>query len=106
MGHEVYVRFAEPEWLRTHAPAFSKLLASLPTFVRRTGDEIWLAGTDSRAPDAWSYDVRVFLEQDRVLVEISAHPPSIDRDLRALLAWLRERTTIAVVDEDGIPSDW
>ena len=105
MGHEVFVTSAQRTWMSEHAPEIADVLAGLPTFVGRDGREVRLRGTESRAPAAWTYDVRVFVDDERLLVEISAHPASIERDLRALFAWLRARTTISVTDDDGVALD-
>jgi len=50
--------------------------------------------------------VRLFLEKDHILLEITAHPPSIEADLSALFAWIRVRTDLSIVDDDGVPSGW
>jgi hypothetical protein len=48
----------------------------------------------------------VFLEEERVFLEISAHPTSIEAGLARLFAWVRARTGMSVDDEDGEPSGW
>jgi hypothetical protein len=100
MSAEFYLAFTDPDWPTTHHDRLVAAIVDLPTFVRRTGDELWLKGPIA----GWPYDVRLFVgQQPRVLLEISAHPPEIERDLAALLRWLGGETTVAVVDEDGQP---
>jgi len=50
--------------------------------------------------------VRLFLKKDHIFLEITAHPLSIEADLSALFAWIRVRTDLSIVDDDGVPSGW
>ena len=43
---------------------------------------------------------------DQLLLEVSAYPPSVDQDLRALCQWLREHFDARVLDDDGEPGRW
>ena len=43
---------------------------------------------------------------EKLLIEVSAHPKSIEEDLKGFLGWLRNNAQIQVVDEDGEPSGW
>lgn len=109
MGAAFYVEFEDPTWRHVQAKGLRGRLAALPTYVSRQPDgAFWLRGTEAGRPDAdWDYDVRVFPEhQPRILLEISDHPPSIEADLTDFLSWLRGRTAIRVVDEDGQDSGW
>ena len=103
MSAEFHLAFAEPGWPTTHHDRLVAAIVALPTFVRRIGDELWLKGPEPGS--SWSFDVRLFLGE-RPLLEISAHPPSIARDLATLLNWLRGETSLAVVDDDGAPANW
>jgi len=64
-----------------------------------------LTGTEPGDSVAWHYDVRLLAEQAHILLEISAHPHSIEHDLATLSAWVRRHTRIAINDEDGATSN-
>jgi len=82
-------------------------ITQLETFSRCVGaHEFRLVGTEPRDADAWCYDVRLFLEEERMFLEISAHPTSIEADLARLSCWVRARNGMSVDDEDGEPSGW
>jgi hypothetical protein len=108
MAAEFYVRFENPDWYSKNRSWLGASVETLPTFVGKQDAIYSLKGSEGiEEPHRWSYDVRIFLKDGPpMLLEISAHPPSIERDLTALLSSLRRQTAIVVVDEDGEPSDW
>ncbi len=54
-----------------------------------------------------TYDpLGLFLEKERIFLEISTHPKSIERDLSSLFEWIRSCTRISIHDEDGEQSGW
>ena len=83
-------------------------MATLPTWVGRMGEALCLKGFEYReASKAWPFDVRVTFYADQLLLEVSAHPPSVDQDLRTLCQWLREHFEGSVLDDDdGEPANW
>ncbi|WP_148041021.1 hypothetical protein [Montanilutibacter psychrotolerans] len=108
MSAEFCVGFESDVWLNEHRSEVENRIATLSTFVRRSGRAFWLQGIESRSvPDARDYDVRIFLDSAQtILVEVSAHPATIERELTDFLAWLRSHTSISMEDEDGEPSNW
>jgi hypothetical protein len=104
MSAEFELAFEDRAWPEAHLDRLLAAIARLPTFTRRVDDELWLKCPGSAS--AWAYDVRVIVARPRVMLEISAHPPAIERDLAALLGWLRRETAVTVADEDGEPSRW
>ncbi|MEY4579152.1 MAG: hypothetical protein RL701_3855 [Pseudomonadota bacterium] len=107
MSAEFYIQFADAHWYSAHTAQLAQRVERLPTFSKRSGDEFWLRGTEPDDPQRWAFDVRLFLKPSPpVLLELSAHPPSIEHDLKAFLTWLRGETAIDVLDEDGEPSGW
>lgn len=107
MSAEFSVTFDDAAWYATHRDALTCTLAQLVTFSERVGQrEFRLIGREPRNTGDWCYDARVFLDEERILLEISAHPASIERDLALLLEWIRRHTRIAVIDEEGVPSNW
>lgn len=57
----------------------------------------------------WYYYVRIFADYEpNLLIEISAHPKSIEDDLKNIFAYMRNETEFRIVDECGEDetSDW
>lgn len=107
MARELTVRFQDPGAYRQRRHAVEDRIAALATCVRRQGGEYWLQGSERRGDAGrWEFDVRLFLEADHILMEISARPESVEADLRTWLAWLRQTLAVSVQDEDGEPSAW
>lgn len=108
MAAEFYITFKDPTWCSGNMSRVEAQIYKLRTFVGRHDDEFWLLGHEARGEAGrWSFDVRLFTQRgERILLEISAHPKSVEEDLSSFLSWLRRETEIAVIDEDGEPSGW
>lgn len=107
MSAEFQIAFADPAWVSRHESEIFLKLEGLATFSGRSGTEIWLRSKEEANPVRRPYDVRVFIRPDACpMLEISAHPPAIESDLKSILAWLRSLTTLQVLDEDGEPAKW
>ena len=107
MAAEFYISFSDTRWYATHRSDMQARLLRLTTFVGQRNHEFRLRGVVPVTEGRWDYDVRlIFLDEAKILMEISAHPKSIEEDLASFLASLRSETEIAVVDEDGEPSGW
>jgi hypothetical protein len=108
MAAEFYISFRDPAWRPSNLSRVEEQICQLGTFAKRQRDEFWLLGHEARDHvGRWSFDVRLFTRHgDRMLLEISAHPKSVEEDLSLFLSWLRGQTEIAVTDEDGDPSGW
>ena len=97
MSDERGIRFKDAGWLAIHREALNQRIRQLPTFVESSSDQLWLLGHEDRQrPDRWAFDVRFIshLEGTALLIEVSAHPPSIDADLATFMAWLEAQTEI------------
>jgi len=108
MAAEFYITFKDKQWLSTNLNVVKEKLRLMQTVVDIKNEEYWLLGKEHRDSDGrLSFDVRIFLNEDKnILIEISAHPTSIEIDLSSFLAWLRSQTEIIVADEDGEHSNW
>lgn len=107
MSAEFILSFEDKNWYATHLKEVMQTITSLGTFSASFEEnEFHLVGTEPRSSNDWNYDVRLFLEKERIFLEISAHPKSIERDLSALFEWIRSCTRISIDDEDGERSDW
>ncbi|WP_347928400.1 3-hydroxydecyl-ACP dehydratase [Pseudomonas helvetica] len=107
MSAEFILSFKDTIWYTTNLKEIVRKITSLRTFSKSLQEkEFRLMGTEPRSPGDWNYDVRLFLEKERIFLEISAHPSSIENDLSAFFEWIRSHTEIAIDDEDGVPSNW
>lgn len=108
MSAEFFIQIESAKWLEANHEQLIRKLKQLSTFVQEHDNHYWLKGTESRTVNqGWAYDARlIFLPDERILLEISAHPPSVEQDLKNLLSWMREGTNVNVVDEDGENSGW
>jgi len=106
MSAEFYIQLEDKEWRSTIANRITKLIEALPTFCRRANDaEFWLKDSNEAQDSAWAFDVRLFLREQSILLEISSHPAVIERDLKQLVEQIRNIAPIKIVDEDGEPID-
>ena len=87
MSAEFFVRFDNVGWYAENLNKIKEAILKLETFSEEKGDEFWLSGDDpSEEKRLWDYDVRlIFSNAQHVLVEISSHPKSIERDLSIFL---------------------
>jgi hypothetical protein len=108
MAAEYYFSFKDAAWLSGNLTRVEDEIRKLKTFVSSRDGEFWVLGCEGRGDvDRWSYDARVFTRiSERILLEISSHPKSVEDDLSSFLSWFRRQTEIVVADEDGIPSGW
>lgn len=107
MSAEFTVLFEDSSWYAANLQQIRREIAGLSTCSGCRGDIAFrLTGTEPRHPDDMDHDARLILEEERIFVEISAHPPSIEADLSAFFQWIRSRTAISIDDEDGMPSNW
>ncbi|WP_454962206.1 hypothetical protein [Capnocytophaga leadbetteri] len=111
MSAEAYVIFEDTTWYQKHKEEIREQIFLLDTYVGHPiqigtylmkEGEYWLKGTESKPPPTdWPYSVRIFLDkEDYIFIEISAHPPSIERTLTQFLNWIRKQTPIVFQDED------
>lgn len=109
MAAEHYINFTSVEWYKSHSKYLQEGLRRLPTY-RESGTETehWLKGSESAKPipSEWPFDVRIFFGPQSILLEISAHPPSVEEDIRTFCRWISKSTEIAVVDDDGNPTNY
>ncbi|MBC8007145.1 MAG: hypothetical protein H7X76_03760 [Prolixibacteraceae bacterium] len=108
MSAEFFVCFNDLDWYSKKENEIKETILNLPTFSTTKNNEFWLLGNEPReAKNQWVYDVRlIFISNCQILVELNAHPKSIEQDLSSFFTWLRSLTTITVEDEDGVPSNW
>jgi hypothetical protein len=104
MSDELLLRPLNPTAFQARRDELLEKIQSLPTFQSNTSEaELWLK--DSTTTSAWAFDVRVFLNKDSVLLEISARSPAILLDLNALHQAMRSfcGASIEAPDEPGTP---
>ncbi|WP_175774511.1 hypothetical protein [Burkholderia anthina] len=107
MAAEFILSFNDTQWYSKNRDLVDERIRSLPTFVKMSNGEYWLQGLEGRgSPGRWEFDVRLFTREIEIFIEVSSHPKTIELDLISLFSWIREKTQIAIQDEDGEPTDW
>ena len=108
MSAEFFINFEDEGWFEENRACIADAIRELEIFVREEPGVFYLRGTEGEGePDRWWYDVRIFIDPAPPMrLEMSAHPPSVERDVSGLLNKLREHTRIRVDDEDGEPATW
>lgn len=107
MSAEFHVTFEDLLWLPANRIRVESRMSGLEIFGRGFGDEYWFKGTENRKSGDPEFDVRFFFQPgNRLLLEISAHPKSIEVGLSEFLQWLGKETSIVITDEDGLDTNW
>lgn len=108
MAAEFFISFKDPSWYAIHRHDLESHVQCLSTFAGQHGEEFWLRGIEMDTVEKrWGYDVRLFfMDEARILMEISTHPKSVEKDISSFLAFIRKETEATVVDEDGDSSGW
>lgn len=105
MGSELYIRFGEPRRYDAQKKFLRGALAELPSFARYFfPNEYWLK--DVHSPSTWGYDVRIFVEEDHVLIEVTTGTRAFTEDVRGICEELSRSAGGALVDEDSGPFRW
>ncbi len=105
MAHEFYLQFTPPERYTEHLVEVRSAIEQLPSFARLvSGREIWLKASDS--PGRWDYDLRIFLDPEKALVEVTTFGTAYSVDLRGLIALLSRTVKTELLDDDGEPVQW
>lgn len=100
MSLEVYIKFDDRNWLVSNSNKVKQAIEDLDSFISKKSDtEFWLK--DNPSDGGWDFDVRIFLLENSLLVEVSSTTPAYLRDVKNLLASLNEQTNVEFVDEDG-----
>lgn len=104
MGYEYRIRPADPAWAAEHREQVAAAIRALPTFAAAPGaGELWLR--DPAAGSPWPYDVRLFLEEAAIFVEVSSTSAAFLDDVRALLAWVAAESGGATLADADDPDD-
>ena len=103
MSAEFILSFDDRKWYPKNRIAVLEKIVSLDTFSIESGVVFELMGKDG---SEWKFDVRLFLREMDVFIEISNHPPNIEADLSLLFGWIRQQTMLSIRDEDGEDSGW
>ncbi|OCG41138.1 hypothetical protein A9G28_00900 [Gilliamella sp. Fer1-1] len=102
MSAEFQLFFNDKKWYIDHKDKIANKIKTLNPYIKKNDSAYLLSGIGSISNKGdWPFDVRFFFEDKRIFIEISAHPLSIEKDLKALFTWLRKQTGIVILDEDG-----
>ncbi|ARB28456.1 hypothetical protein ATI14_1294 [Pseudomonas tolaasii NCPPB 2192] len=98
MPAEFILSFEDTNRYAAHLDQIKQKITRLETFSERFQDRKFrLACIEPRSPSDWSYYVRLFLEQERISLKISAHPISVEQNLSVLFEWIRSCTRISLL---------
>ena len=107
MSAEFILSFCDESWYLKNRDVIDHKILSLKTFNIKNDNEYRLLGFESgRGVNDWPYDVRLFLDENNIFIEISTHPASIENDLSSFFDWIRSHTNIFIHDDDGEESGW
>lgn len=105
MAHEFVLRFEDPVWYSLHRDDLRVRVLTLPSFEKLVSDrEIWLRAKDSAGH--WPYDLRIFLDPTRVLIEVTTFGSAYFEDVRALVADLHRVVSTELTGDDGDVVSW
>jgi hypothetical protein len=103
---EFILSFSDEHWYVQNKGEVEAKIQSLLTFLDKKDFEYRMCGIERGARGRWEYDVRIFLKETNIFLEISSHSSSVEVDLRSLFDWIRSKTKILIADEDGDESGW
>ena len=105
MAHEFFLTSSDRDWYSQHREDVLARVLALPSLAKQVTDrELWLRASDSQG--RWPYDVRVFLDPGRVLIEVTTFGSAYFQDVRALLSSLASIVGVELADDDGQPVSW
>ncbi len=100
MGWEYSLKFDYPQWLSQNKEQIVDVIRALPSYVeRKSEEEIWLK--DRKSTHSWEYEVRLFLEEESIFIEVSAWSDAFYRDVKNLFEQLSSQTNVRLIDDDN-----
>ena len=107
MSAEYILSFSDECWYQENREIIDVEITSLKTYSCKNDNEYSLLGSEPGfGENDWSYDVRFFLDDFNIFIEISTHQDCIEKDLSLLFERNRKETKIQILDEDGEQSGW
>jgi hypothetical protein len=105
MAHEFILKFSAPDWYSQHRNDVRTRVLALPSLAKQvTERELWLRARDSQG--RWPYDVRIFLDPDSILVEVTNFGSAYFQDVRDLVSSLASTVGVELTDDDGQAVSW
>ena len=100
MGLELAEIFDDVETYQLKKADIKNVIVHLPTFQKSINEEeFWLK--DLQFGSDWEFDVRIFLNESKVIYEISAFSNAFFRDTRELHFYMKNSLNSKLSDEDG-----
>ena len=100
MGFEYRLKFADPDWYTTNLPRIADQIRAAPHFKAEL-PRYEFRLKDETIENSWSYDLRIFLRDTCVEIEVSASTSTFYSDLRSILEWIRRQSPVEMIDDDG-----
>lgn len=107
MAAEFILSFEDDQWYLANKSRVAKKIKCLASFYEKVG--IWefrMVSSKYTEERQMKFDVRLFLNETSIFIEVSSHPSNIENDLNHLFEWIRSNTPITIADEDGVKSAW
>ena len=101
MAVEVYIIFEDKKWYYINKERIEEKIYSLRTFLYSNNGEFWLQ--DAEYKNTWPFNVRIFLKDEYIVVEINSHSPNIEISVEDFFDWFKKQTTVKIQNEDGEP---
>jgi hypothetical protein len=101
MAVEYRIQLSDPNWYSGNRERIASRIRALPR-LKAEVPELEFRLKDDETANTWSYDLRVFLRDTDIQVEVSSPTRTFFEDVRAVLNWIREETSAELVDDDGV----
>ncbi len=100
MGLELSGNFSDNAWYMKNIDTIKSMIIELPSFVKQAGkDEFWLKAKNSQ--NSWDYDVRIFVQKGKFLIEASLCNEALHSDVKTLVGRVSTETSLNLLDDDG-----
>jgi len=100
MSTEYYIKANDQSWYKQSKDRIRDKLRGLTSFVKEESlGEYWLK--DPNSESSWEFDVRVFVDESGILIEVSVHNDVFFVDLRHFYEGLSAEGDVDLVDDDG-----
>jgi hypothetical protein len=99
MALELKEKFDSITSYKEHKNIIAQKLVNLPTFISQPSEhEFWLK--DDAFAGAWEFDVRIFLLNEEIFIEVSTFYKAFTRDVYSFHRYMQAQTPCQLLDDD------
>jgi uncharacterized NAD(P)/FAD-binding protein YdhS len=99
MGFELKEKFDNLMWYHNHKGNLIDKIINLPTYIRQQNEnEFWLK--EAAFAGTWEFDVRIFLTQGEIFIEVSTFSKAFTEDIKYLHEYMSNDTLCQLLDDD------